>query len=80
MTEPLRSEAGPPAQLSVFDAVVMMLGLVVGIGIFRTPSLVASGVGSEAIFILVWLVGGLVTLIGGAVLCRAGRRPPPRRG
>lgn len=69
MTEPLRSEAGPPAQLSVFDAVVMMLGLVVGIGIFRTPSLVASGVGSEAMFILVWLVGGLVTLIG--ALCYA---------
>lgn len=67
MAEPSRPE--PAAQLSVFDAVVIMLGLVVGIGIFRTPSIVASGVGSEAMFILVWLAGGLVTLIG--ALCYA---------
>ncbi len=71
MNGPPRAEARaiPQPQLSVFDAVVIMVGLVVGIGIFRTPSLVAGGVGSEAMFILVWLVGGLVTLIG--ALCYA---------
>lgn len=71
MAGPPRAEvfARPQPQLSVFDAVVIMVGLVVGIGIFRTPSLVADGVGSEAMFILVWVVGGLVTLIG--ALCYA---------
>lgn len=59
----------PKAQLSVFDAVVMMVGLVVGIGIFRTPSIVAGGVSSEWMFVLVWIVGGLITLIG--ALCYA---------
>lgn len=54
----------PQPQISVFDAVVIMVGMVVGIGIFRTPSIVASNVSSEWMFILVWVLGGLVTLIG----------------
>lgn len=48
---------------------VILVGIVVGIGIFRTPSLIAAHVSSEAAFIGVWLVGGLVTLIG--ALCYA---------
>ena len=59
----------PQPQLSVFDAVVIMVGMVVGIGIFRTPSIVAANVGSEWMFILVWVFGGLVTLVG--ALCYA---------
>ncbi|EKE79028.1 amino acid transporter [Oceanibaculum indicum P24] len=46
-----------------------MVGLVVGIGIFRTPSLVAANVDSEFAFIAVWVAGGVVTLIG--ALCYA---------
>lgn len=55
--------------LSVLDAVVILVGIVVGVGIFRTPSLVASQVDSEAAFLGVWLLGGLVTLVG--ALCYA---------
>ena len=62
-------QAQPQAQLSVFDAIVITVGLVVGVGIFRTPSIVAANVGSEWMFILVWVVGGLVTLVG--ALCYA---------
>ena len=46
-----------------------MVGLVVGIGIFRTPSIVAGNVESELAFILVWVAGGAITLIG--ALCYA---------
>lgn len=59
----------PKASLSVFDAVIIMVGLVIGIGIFRTPSIVASNVDSEIAFVAVWIAGGLVTLIG--ALCYA---------
>ncbi|MBY4898482.1 APC family permease [Cupriavidus sp. AU9028] len=62
-------ESRPQGILSVFDAVVIMVGLVIGVGIFRTPSIVAANVSSEAMFILVWLAGGLVTLVG--ALCYA---------
>jgi amino acid transporter len=55
--------------LTVFDAVMILVGLVVGIGIFKTPSLVAANVGSEFAFVAVWILGGVVTLIG--ALCYA---------
>lgn len=57
------------ASLSAFDAIIIMVGLVVGIGIFRTPSIVAANVGSELEFVLVWIVGGFATLVG--ALCYA---------
>lgn len=60
---------GLKPSLSVFDAVTILVGIVVGIGIFRTPSLVAEHVGSEFAFIAVWIFGGLLTLIG--ALCYA---------
>src|SRR5690625_4505658 len=63
------SASRPQPQISVFDAVVIMVGMVVGIGIFRTPSIVAGSVTSEWLFILVWVLGGLVTLVG--ALCYA---------
>ncbi len=64
-----RSEPQPQPILSVFDAVTIMVGIVVGIGIFKTPSLVAGNVESDLAFIATWIVGGLVTLIG--ALCYA---------
>lgn len=66
---PTNDRAEPKATLSVFDAVAIMVGIVVGIGIFKTPALVAANVGSEFTFIAVWVAGGLVTLIG--ALCYA---------
>ena len=59
----------PRPSLSVLDGVAMMVGIVVGIGIFKTPPLVAANVNSGAAFIGVWILGGLVTLIG--ALCYA---------
>jgi len=63
------SQADPQPTLSVFDAVTIMVGIVVGIGIFKTPALVAGNVESEVAFLGVWVAGGLVTLIG--ALCYA---------
>lgn len=59
----------PQPVLGVFSASLIMVGLVVGIGIFRTPSIVAANVDSEAMFIGAWLLGGFITLIG--ALCYA---------
>lgn len=69
MTDHSQNLARPQPQLSVFDAVTIVVGLVVGIGIFRTPSIVAANVTHEWLFILVWIVGGLITLVG--ALCYA---------
>ena len=59
----------PAQQLSVIDAVAIIVGIVIGAGIFRTPSLVAANTNSETMFLLAWVLGGLVSLIG--ALCYA---------
>lgn len=55
--------------LSLNDAVVLIVGLVIGAGIFRTPSVVAANSDSPLYFLLAWLVGGIICLIG--ALCYA---------
>jgi amino acid transporter len=51
------------------DAVGITVGIVVGAGIFRTPSLVAANSASEGAALLIWLAGGAITLVG--ALCYA---------
>lgn len=61
--------ASPKQLLTVVDAVTLIVGIVVGAGIFKTPSLVAAYAGDEHIFLLAWLFGGAASLIG--ALCYA---------
>jgi amino acid transporter len=61
--------AAPRPSLRVIDAMALIVGTVVGAGIFRTPSLVAANVGSETAALYAWLAGGAVSLIG--ALCYA---------
>ncbi|MCS7186576.1 MAG: amino acid permease [Armatimonadota bacterium] len=61
--------AAPKPMLSVADAVAIIVGIVIGSGIFKTPSLVAANTPSELLFLFAWLLGGIVSLIG--ALCYA---------
>ena len=51
------------------DAFAITIGIVVGAGIFRMPSLIAGVSGSELVMLTAWLVGGLLSIIG--ALCYA---------
>lgn len=63
-------QPGAPKQtLTLFDAVAMIVGLIVGAGIFGTPSIVAGAVESERLLIAVWIAGGIFSIIG--ALCYA---------
>ena len=75
-----RDQGAPGASLSVLDGVSMMVGVIVGIGIFKTPSLVAANSPSEAAFIGLWLLGGLITLIGALVYAELGAAYPSTGG
>jgi amino acid transporter len=59
----------PKETLSIFDAVAIIVGMVVGVGIFKTPAIVASSSDSEGMLILFWLLGGVASFIG--ALCYA---------
>jgi amino acid transporter len=70
MTTPASGHEGTPQRvLSTFDAIAIVVGLVIGAGIFRLPSLVAGNSSSEFVFYALWVAGGLISLIG--ALCYA---------
>ena len=52
------------ARLSTFDTAMVVFSLVVGIGIFRTPAIVAAAAGDTRLFFAAWIAGGLISLIG----------------
>jgi basic amino acid/polyamine antiporter, APA family len=69
-SNPLRAEfSQPQPALRMSDAIALIVGIVVGAGIFRTPSLVAANTDSAGAFLGVWILGGVVSLVG--ALCYA---------
>ncbi|MBF2006355.1 MAG: amino acid permease [Chlorogloeopsis fritschii C42_A2020_084] len=61
--------ASPKPSLTFFDAVALIVGIVIGAGIFETPAVVAANTGNGLTALLLWLAGGLISLIG--ALCYA---------
>ncbi len=53
----------------MFDACAMIVGLIVGAGVFGTPAIVAGAMGEETLVIAVWVAGGVFSIIG--ALCYA---------
>lgn len=54
----------PQHTLSVWDALMITVGIVIGAGIFRTPAEVASIVGSPWLMMSLWIAGGALSLAG----------------
>jgi amino acid transporter len=70
VNQPSRSTEGQPQQvLETKDAVAIIVGLIIGSGIFKLPQLVAMNSASELAFYAMWVLGGLISLIG--ALCYA---------
>jgi len=59
----------PKKALSFIDITAIIIGIVIGAGIFETPALVAANAGSSQVAMLTWLLGGGISLIG--ALCYA---------
>lgn len=66
--------------LSVLDAVAMLVGVVVGIGIFGFPPLVAQQAPTPAIYMALWLAGGLIMLVGALCYAELGSAYPDSGG
>src|SRR5690348_5065551 len=58
------------------DAALIVMGGIVGSGIFMNPSVVARFVGSGWLVMGAWLAGGIIALLGAAIFSElAARRP-----
>jgi APA family basic amino acid/polyamine antiporter len=80
----VKAEAGTAgkieAKLGTFDTAMVVVSLVVGIGIFRTPAIVARETGTPGLFLLAWGIGGLVSLAGALVFAEIGSSHPRAGG
>lgn len=54
----------PQPVLGVLDAVALIVGIVVGAGIFSAPAVVAANAGSASGVLAAWFLGGLIALAG----------------
>lgn len=64
------NEAGKPRRiLRLHEAVTLIVGLVIGAGIFKTPAVVANLTGETGAMFSAWILGGFVSLVG--ALCYA---------
>lgn len=68
------------ALLSVPDGIFLTVGMVVGVGIFKLPSLVAGNTSGATQFMLAWLLGGAVSLCGALVYAELSARHPETGG
>jgi basic amino acid/polyamine antiporter, APA family len=58
------------------DAALIVMGGIIGSGIFMNPSVVARFVGSGALVMAVWIAGGVIALLGAGIFAElAARRP-----
>jgi basic amino acid/polyamine antiporter, APA family len=72
--------AAPKTLLSVTDGVFLVAGMVIGVGIFKLPGLVASNASSATDFFLAWILGGAACLCGALVYAELAARHPDTGG
>jgi amino acid transporter len=70
----------PKPALSVFDAVMIITGIVIGGGIFSMPPLVAGITGSVQWMLVAWIAGGVLSLIGALVYAELATTYPSAGG
>jgi APA family basic amino acid/polyamine antiporter len=63
-------------QLNLFDLSMIVVSLVIGMGIFRTPVVAAARAGTPTIFFLAWALGGVIALCGALTYAEIGSRYP----
>ncbi len=61
----IASDRGAPRrELSLPDAVCLVVGIIIGVGVYQMAPAVVRGVGSGTGVLLIWILGGLLSLCG----------------
>ena len=66
--------------LNLWDVTLLVLGLVLGGGIFLTPSSIAQAIPSPKWILAAWVVGGVLSVFGGFVYAELGAMKPEAGG
>ncbi|MGA2260403.1 MAG: amino acid permease [Acidobacteriota bacterium] len=71
-----KTSPGLARRLGLFDATMIVMGGIVGSGIFMNPYVVARQVHSPALILSVWVFGGMIALAGAFVYAELSARRP----
>lgn len=69
-----------PRKVGFWGASAVMVGIVIGSGIFRTPTTIAQNLGSPTLILSLWIVGGLIALCGALTFAELGAMMPRTGG
>ncbi|MBP1660058.1 MAG: putative permease, partial [Candidatus Aminicenantes bacterium] len=69
-----------PRILTLWDVVMIVIGGVVGSGIFLSPSEIAAAVPAPLLMLAVWIVGGLFSFFGAVAFAELGAAMPEAGG
>jgi len=76
----MKDATHPQQLLSVPDGIFLVAGMVIGVGIFKLPGLVAGNAASAMQFFAAWIVGGVACLCGALVYAELASRYPETGG
>lgn len=68
------------AKLNLFDLTMIMVGFVIGMGIFRTASDAARDALTPGVYFAAWIAGGLIAICGALTYAEIGSRLPVTGG
>jgi APA family basic amino acid/polyamine antiporter len=67
-------------RLGVFDGTMLVMGGIIGAGIFLNPSIVAQRIGTPGLTVAVWVIGGVIALAGAFCFAELGSNRPQAGG
>jgi APA family basic amino acid/polyamine antiporter len=74
------SEPGPAKKLTLLDATLLVMGGIIGVGIFFNPHTIAARVPEPVPYLLLWVFGGLVAIAAGFTFAELGGTFPRAGG
>jgi APA family basic amino acid/polyamine antiporter len=75
-----QQNVGYARRIGPFSGTMMVVGGIIGSGIFLNPSIVAQRVGTGALTMLVWGIGAIVAILGAFIFAELGARYPEAGG
>lgn len=75
-----RSQGMPRETLGPREAIAIVVGIVIGAGIFKAPSLVAMNSASAGWMLAAWVLGGVISIVGALCYCELATAYPSAGG
>jgi APA family basic amino acid/polyamine antiporter len=73
-------DSGAPKKLSLLDATLLVMGGIIGVGVFLAPHFVATDVREPLVFLGLWLFGGGIALLAAFTFAELGGTFPRAGG